>query len=117
MIAITKHDGPQSVASRCGLEMTYVKKADGFDSEFSALADAIYALVDANDWGTMPTPRQLTLSGKAALIRPIGVHGGFWQVAQTLGLTPNRRSPGSWTHKTIDAAGEGSFLASRGPKE
>ncbi len=104
VIAITKHDGPQSVAARCGLEMTYEKKADGFYSEFSTLAAAIYALVDSNDWGAMPTLRQLTLSGNAALIRPIVVHGGFPQVAQTLGLTPNRRSPGSWTHEKIDEA-------------
>ncbi len=103
VIAITKHGGPKSVAARCGLDMSYEKRADGYYGEFSVLAHEIYQAVDANDWaGVMPTPDQLKTSGHGALVRPIGVHGGFWEVAKALGLTPNRRSPGSWTHETID---------------
>lgn len=63
VITLAKHGGPQSVAPRCGLEMTYNKKPDGYYREFSALADAIYAVVDANGWGAMPTPSQLTSTG------------------------------------------------------
>jgi len=69
----------------------------------TTLTHKIYQAVDANDWGgAMPTPDQLRTSGHGALVKPIGVHGGFWEVAKSLGLTPNRRSPGVWTHETID---------------
>jgi Protein of unknown function (DUF559) len=106
--AIIKHSGFKSVAARCGLQMSYEKKADGFYKELSVLACEIYKFVDTNDLaGMMPTPDQLRTSGHGSLVKPIGAHGGFWEVAKALGLTPNRRSPGFWTHESIDAAVKG----------
>jgi Protein of unknown function (DUF559) len=104
VIAISRHGGFKSVAASCYLQMSYEKREIGFYSEFSVLAREIYQVVDASDLsGAMPTPEHLRTGGHGALVKPIISHGGFWQVAKDSGLTPNRRSPGFWTHETIDA--------------
>jgi hypothetical protein len=41
--------------------------------------------------------------GKSGLVKAICARGGHWSVAESLGLTPNRRQKGYWTEETVDA--------------
>jgi hypothetical protein len=102
--AISDHGGFSKVAERAGLPMSHEKKPDGYYDDPVNLAREMYAAVDANNLpGVMPTPTQLVAMGKTGLVAAICAHGGFWAVAESLGLTPNRRQGGYWTAETVDA--------------
>jgi hypothetical protein len=102
--AITQHGGPAEVAKRLGLRMTHDKKPDGYYDDPRNLAREVYAAVDELGLsGRMPTPRQLASAGKTGLVAAVCGHGGFWQVAQSLGLTPDRKQRGYWTEEMVDA--------------
>ncbi len=102
--AISDHGGFLGVAKRLGLSMTHTKKPDGYYDDPVNLAREIYAAVAQNKLsGVMPTPTQLVAMGKSGLVAAICARGGFWSVAESLGLTPNRRQKGYWTAETVDA--------------
>jgi hypothetical protein len=102
--AISQHGGPAEVAKKLGLRMTHDKKPDGYYDDPRNLAREVYAAVDELRLsGSMPTPKQLVSSGKAGLVAAVCEHGGFWKVAQSLGLTPNRKQKGYWIEEMVDA--------------
>lgn len=102
--AISDHGGFSKVAERAGLPMLHEKKPDGYYDDPVNLAREVYAAVDANNLpGVMPTPTQLAAMDKTGLIAAICARGGFWSVAESLGLSPNRRKRGYWTVETVDA--------------
>jgi hypothetical protein len=101
---ISEHGGFSEVAKRLGLSMSHAKKPDGYYDDPANLAREVYAAVDeAGLPGVMPTPGQLAALGKSGLVAAICAHGGFWSVAQSLGLSPNRRQKGYWTEAAVDA--------------
>jgi hypothetical protein len=102
--AISDHGGFSEVSKRIGLSMSQAKRPDGYYDDPANLAREVYAAVGENKLpGVMPTPAQLATMGKTGLIAAICAHGGFWSVAESLGLTPNRRQRGYWTAETVDA--------------
>jgi len=101
--AIGRHDGFASVAGKLCLKMSHSKKPDGYYDDVTNLAREVYAFVDQNRLrGKMPNAGQLGAAGQTGLVRAIVAHGGFWNVARDLGLTPDRRQKGYWTEVTVD---------------
>ncbi len=101
--AIGKHGGFSPVAEKASLRMSHDKKPDGYYDDITNLAREVYAFVDENHLSSiMPTAGQLGEAGQTGLVRAICSHGGFWSVANCLGLTPNRKQKGYWTEETVD---------------
>jgi len=103
VVAISNHDGPSKVAGKVSLRMSHDKKPDGFYDDIANLAREVYAFVEEHHLsGEMPNAGQLRRAGQSGLARAIDFHGGFWQVANCLGLTPDRKEKGYWTEETVD---------------
>ena len=104
LAAIGKHGGFATVAKKSGLRMSHNTKPDGYYNDITNLAREVYAFVDSEGLdGTMPTASQLKDAQQTGLTRAICSHGGFWSVAKTLGLSPNRKHFGYWTPETVDS--------------
>ncbi|XWK90534.1 MAG: helicase-related protein [Phormidium sp.] len=85
--AITKHGGPQLVAERIGLELTYTRKNLGYWDEFENLRDELLTFIDEHGTsGIMPMYEELQKAGRGDLKNAIGKHGGISVVAEQLGL-------------------------------
>jgi hypothetical protein len=103
VIAIARHDGFLKVSERLGLKMTHDTKPDGYYNDMANVAREVYAFVDEQQLeNRMPTPGQLRDAGQTTLINAICSHGGFFPIANDLGLIPNRKKRGYWTQETVD---------------
>lgn len=101
--AISQHGGPSEVAKILDLRMTHDMKPSGYYDDPRNLAREIYSAVDELRLsGAMPTSKQLVAFGSSSVVSAVCKHGGFWSVAQRLGLTPNRKQKGYWTEETVD---------------
>jgi len=88
VVGIRRHGGAIPVAQQLSLHERRTRKPDGYWNDFTHLEEALRDFLSAQAMGNvMPTFRQLEESGHRDLIEGIKNHGGFFAVAERLGLS------------------------------
>src|SRR5712691_12767971 len=86
--AIRKHNGIEAVAQRLGLQLpSHKRKRRGYWEDFANVTSELLNYI--SEYGTpgvMPKQNELTQAHHHSLAMAIDHHGGFFTVAQRLGL-------------------------------
>lgn len=89
--AIRRHGGPRAVAERMGVEPSNRRKSYGYWRNFANLEAEIRAYAAASDApDMMPTQEELQANGRSDMVNAIRRNGGFYSVADRLGLRRKR---------------------------
>ncbi|MBD1926932.1 hypothetical protein H6F74_11825 [Trichocoleus sp. FACHB-90] len=84
---IHKHGGYLEVAKRLGLNLCYRRKLVGYWEDFSNMECEIFSFIqESGTVGIMPTHEELLKAGRNDLAGAIQKHGGYPEVAKSLGL-------------------------------
>lgn len=93
--SIDYHGGLSKFAIRLGKKL-HKRRPNGFWSNRDALKDEIHQFIwdhkREGSEGAMPTAQDLQKAGRSDLVRAIRMHGGFAQVALSIGVKPHRSS-------------------------
>jgi hypothetical protein len=86
--AIRKHNGIEAVAQRLGLQLpSHKRKRHGYWHDFANVASELQNFIaEHGTSGVMPKQNELAQAGRRDLAIAIDHHGGFFIVAQLLGL-------------------------------
>lgn len=89
--AIKRHGGPRAVAERIGVEPSNRRKSYGYWRNFANLEAEIRAYAAAHGTPTMmPTQEDLQANGRSDMVNAIRRNGGFYEIADRLGLQRTR---------------------------
>ena len=90
--SIDDHGGLSIFASKMGLKL-YKRRPNGFWSNLKVLKHEITQFIkeeESNHPDSMPTAQELVKAGRSDLVRAIRMHGGFSEVASSIGVKSHR---------------------------
>ncbi len=92
--SIDHHGGLSIFASKMGLKL-YKRRPNGFWSNLKVLNHELRQFIrdeEGSHVDSMPTAQELVRAGRSDLVRAIRMHGGFSEVAASVGMKPHRSS-------------------------
>jgi superfamily II DNA or RNA helicase len=95
--AYKKFGGSAAIAKHMGLKFYHGSKPAGYWDETQNLESALREFISQHsNYGVMPKQSELTKAGRSDLVGAINRNGGFFAIAQRLGLKVSMKDRGYW---------------------